>query len=86
VAIGPKGLDPVAANKIEACQLKRVRREGFLRPFVQLAHDVLFPLATGARAGAAQSLQRNEILRAILPFDGQLRSNLLQIQKKHDDN
>jgi hypothetical protein len=51
---------------------------------VQLAHDVTLSLAAGARAGAAQFLQGDEILRTIVPLDGQFLADLLQVHGPHD--
>lgn len=51
--------------------------------FVQLAQDIHFTLAARAWAGAAQFLQRNEALFAVIPPDGQFIADVLNVRRTH---
>ena len=83
VAVGPDGLDAVAADGIEPGQFEGDAGKGFRGVFVNVAEDVGFAGAAGAGAGAAEFFERNKILMAILPFDGQFISNRLNVGRAH---
>src|ERR1051325_4715852 len=67
MSVAPHRLDRVAADRLDAPQLKRRRRQPLVRSLVKLAEDVHLALAAGARAGAAQFFQRHETLAAVVP-------------------
>src|SRR5688572_3819707 len=84
MSVRPLRLNRVAADVGDAFEDERIRAQGFLRADVEVAHDVLLAFAPGAGAGAAQFLQRDETLRAVLPFQGQFISDLLDICQSHE--
>ena len=83
VAVGPDGLDAVAADGIEPGQFEGDAGKGFRGVFVNVAEDVGFAGAPGAGAAAAEFFERNKILPAIFPFDGQFISNRLNVGRAH---
>jgi hypothetical protein len=60
-----------------------MHRQSNLRTFVQFAHHVHFALAGGTWTSAAEGLKRYELFLAIIPLDGQLLTDLLQIHRSH---
>ena len=83
VAVGPDGLDAVAADGIETGQFEGDAGKRFRGVLVNVAEDVGLAGAAGAGAGAAEFFERNKILPAILPFDGQFISNRLNVGRAH---
>src|SRR5215471_7449406 len=83
MSISPGGLNAVGTNPRNSSQLKRSRCKRLLRPFVNVAHDIHLAFAAGARAMAAQFFQRDKSLGAIVPLDGQLVADGLNIERLH---
>ena len=83
MAIGPEGLNGVTAYRGDAPQLERLRRERAVRIFVNIAHDIHLAFAAGARAASAQFFQVDKALRAVVPFDGELLANGLDVNWSH---
>ena len=81
--VRPLGLNGVPSDIIEADQLKSLGRERLRRRFIDIAHNIRFPFATGTWAIPPQLLQGNITFAAILPFDGQFSPNLLNVCGLH---
>jgi hypothetical protein len=81
--VRPHRLDGISAHHFEARQLKRLRRQWFLRIPVNVAHNIHLALAPGAGAGTSQFFQRYKILAAIVPFDRQLAAYRLNVHGSH---
>jgi hypothetical protein len=86
MSVGPGGLHGVGPDPRELGQLKCLGCEWFFGVFVQIPHDV--HLAAAARAGTAPAefLERNVGLAAVVPFDGEFRSDRLNVHRLHDPN
>ena len=82
--VAPNWLEGVTTDIADPAQLKRRWRQRLVRPFVNMAHDVRLAFAAGARTMAAQFFQRHKTLAAIVPFDGQLVADGLDICGLHD--
>ena len=78
VSIGPPRLQCVAANEIEADELKTLIRISHMRPR-DMAEQVWFAPASGARTRASQRLKLEKRFRAVIPGDGKLVSYLLNV-------
>ena len=83
MAVGPDGLQGIASHRDQARQLKRPGRQGCWWIFVQITHDIGFAFTSGAGTGAPQIFQRDETLRAVIPFDRQLIADELEVQGTH---
>lgn len=83
VAVGPNGLDGVAADIDHAHESKGARGERLIGPLVEVPHDVPLSLAARARAMSAHGFQRDKTLAAIVPFDGQFAADLLDVRWLH---
>jgi len=83
MAIRPNRLDGIPAYIDQPHELKRPRRQRLLRAFVKIPHDVALALASGAGTLAAQFFQGNEALAAIVPLDGHLDADLLDVHRFH---
>lgn len=86
MSVRPLRLDRVATDVGDAFELKRLCAEGLLWPDIQVAHHILLAFAPGARTSATQFFQRNKTLRVVIPFDRELRSNLLKVNRPHGAN
>ena len=84
VAVTPDGLKRITADRLQPPELERGWRQGLIRPFVQISQDIHFSLAAGARAMAPQFFQWHKTLAAIVPFDGELVANCLNIRRPHE--
>jgi len=84
MSIAPDRLDGVSADVRDAGKLEGLRRQRTGGIFINVPHDVLFPLASGARTMTAQEFERDETLAAIVPFDGQFGADALQIDWMHE--
>jgi hypothetical protein len=80
VPIAPPGLQSISAYNIEARQLKAVVGIGNVRS-QNIAQNVGFTAAGRARTGAPQKLQIEIRLRAIVPSNGELVSDLLNVRR-----
>lgn len=83
MTIRPDRLDGIATHADETFQLKRRRRQFRFGVFIDVAQNVRLALAIGAGTAASQFLQRNETLATVVPFDGQLFANNLNIHRSH---
>src|ERR1700722_8482697 len=83
MAVAPDRLNGIAAHFNNAFELEGRWPERLLRPFVECSHDVALAFAASAGAGSPQLLQWNKAFPGILPFDGQFRTDLLQIRRLH---
>ena len=77
-------LKRVAADLRQSAQSKGIRAQLLFRSFVEIAHDVHFAFAAGARTFATQFFQRDESLGSILPLQGEFIANLLNIGRSHE--
>src|SRR5208282_6344413 len=83
MSVGPHRLDRVTAHAHDADQFKGLRTQRFFRVLVNIAQDVHLALASRARTTPPQFLERNEILAAIIPFDGQFGADGLNVHRSH---
>lgn len=83
VAVRPKRLHGVATHHRQTREMERIRRERLVRVLVKVAHDVHLALAAGARAMAPELLQLHKTLAAIVPLDGQLVADGLNVDRSH---
>jgi len=83
VAVAPDRLYGVTADICDASEFESRWRQRPIRVLVKVAHHV--DLAFAARAGttSSQCFQTHKILAAILPLDGQLSADLLDIDRLH---
>ena len=70
VAVGPRGLERVAADDLHALQNEALRRVGDLRAD-DVAEHIRLAAARRARARAAEQIERDVGLRAVAPRDGE---------------
>jgi len=85
MTIAPGRLNRIAPHIRDAQQSGALGRQRLIRVFVNVAQDIGFALAPGARATTTQRLQWHKALRAIVPFDGQFLANLLNIDRSHTE-
>src|SRR6186997_1020837 len=83
MTIAPRRLNRITPDIRDAQQSGALGRQRLIRVLVNVAQDIGLALAPGARATTTQRLQRHEALRPIVPFDGQLLANLLNIDRSH---
>src|SRR6266516_4836987 len=83
MAVAPNRLNGVAADVGDAPELKRLRRQRFVRILIDIPHDVALAFASGARTTTSQHFQPHETFAAILPSDGQFIADLLNIRRSH---
>ena len=83
MAVGPNRLERVAADVRDADELKRLGREWPVGIPINVSHDVRFALAAGAWTAPAKRFQSHKAFVAIVPFDGQLFSNPLNVGRSH---
>ena len=86
MAIGPHGLQGVAAHAAQADQLKSIGGERALGLLVNIAQDVGLTLAAGAGAAPPQHWQWNVTLRTIIPLDGEFVPDALNVSGLHGKN
>src|SRR5476651_1284606 len=68
VAVGPDGLDGVAADVDDAHELKGAGGKVLGGIFIDVAHDVYFAAAPGTGTMPAHGFQRDETLGPVIPF------------------
>ena len=83
MSIRPLWLNRVAADMGNPLELKRLRTKRLLRADVKIAHHIRLAFASGAGTSAPQLFECDETLGAIVPLDGQFRSNLLYVDGPH---
>lgn len=83
MSIIPKWLNRIAANRDKSFQFKCHRRQRLGRRLIHISEDIHLALAARAGTSSPEFFQRNEALRAILPADGKLASDLLDVACSH---
>src|SRR5438093_4846389 len=83
MAVAPNRLNGVAADVGDAPELKRRRRQRFVRIFIDIAHNDALALAAGAWATPSQRFQPHKAFVAILPSDRQFFADMLNIHRSH---
>lgn len=86
MTVPPGGLDSITTYGHHASDFESACAQRLVRTFVQLTEDVDFALATGARAKTPHLFEGEKGLRAIIPFDGEFVSDLLNIYWPHRPN
>jgi hypothetical protein len=88
MTVPPRGLQRVSADNLPAAQREAVLRVADLRSF-EVAEHIRFPGASRAWASPTQCFEGQKSLRSVIPSDGQLRANGLNIRGKkalsHED-
>src|SRR6185503_14765273 len=84
MAVAPNRLNRVTTDIGDAPELKRLRRQRFVRILVNIPHDVALAFASGARTSASQHFQPHKTFAAILPSNGQFVTDLLNIHRSHE--
>ena len=84
MAISPQRLHCVTADELRANEPEGIRPQRAVRTFVEVAHDVPLALTAGARAMAAEFLQLDESLAAIIPFDRKFIADGLEVGWSHE--
>lgn len=77
MTVCPNRLYGIGTYVCEFAKLKRSRTQGRLRTFVQFPHHIALSLAARAGAMAAQTFQGYVRFDAVIPLDGQFRSDQL---------
>ena len=83
MAITPNGLDAIAAHAPHLADFEGTWRELRLRAAMDVPHDVRFAFAAGAGASAPKRFQRNVTFGPVLPTDGKLVSDHLNVSRLH---
>jgi hypothetical protein len=83
VAVFPKELEAVAADRDPTPQPVGGGSEGLGNGAVGVAHDVLFTGTTRAGAGSAKGFESEELLGAVRPLDGEFVADALDILRNH---
>src|SRR4051812_9210232 len=83
MAVAPAGLEGVTADVFDVAQLEGERSQRFVRRLVNITHDIAFARATGARTRAPQFFQSDERFLARIPFDRELLTDDLDVDRFH---
>lgn len=83
MSVRPEGLDRIPPHSSQAAQLETRSGERSLRAFVEVSHDIPFALTPGTRTRPPQNFETDKPLGAIIPSQGQLVANLLNINQTH---
>ena len=83
MSVGPLRLNRVAADVRDAAQLKRLGAQRLLWANVKMSHHVHLTFALCARTGAAQFFQRDKTFAAIVPFQREFITDLLDVDQSH---
>jgi len=83
MAITPEGLDGITPHGRDAYQVEGLGSQRFFRSLVQLPHDIDFTSTPRAGTRPTQGFKAEVTLGLILPFDGELIANDLQIHGSH---
>ncbi len=83
VPVFPDRLDGVIAHGDNFFQLERGGGQFRAGIFIKVSEKVRLALATGAGTMAAQFFERDEAFVAVVPFDRQFRSDLLEVNGAH---
>jgi hypothetical protein len=78
VSVSPAGLDCITAHQIESDELEALVSVAHLRAH-NLAENIRLAAATRARTRAPEQFMFDERLRAVVPANGQLVSDLLDV-------
>src|SRR5437588_2231813 len=80
VSIAPTGLDGITADQIDTRQLKAFRRVSHVRSH-NVAQHIRLSAARGAGTGAAKKLEAEIRFRPIVPMNGELISDFLNVRR-----
>lgn len=83
MSVCPLRLNRVAPDTGQSQQSKGFGLQRFLRPDIQISHDVGLAFAPGAGARAAELFERDETLCAVIPFQSEFISDLLNVRQSH---
>lgn len=83
MAVCPLRLNGISSHFSESQELEGLRRKRFWGVLVNVSHDIHFAFAARARAMPAQFFKGDITLVPVIPFDGKLVSNLLNIDWDH---
>ncbi|MDB6031966.1 MAG: hypothetical protein JWM16_2304 [Verrucomicrobiales bacterium] len=83
MSISPNWLDAVTPNLCPDAQEKSGRWKGFIRIFIDIAHDVCFPFAASAGTMTAKFFGFDITLAFVRPLNGQFVTNHLNVLYLH---
>lgn len=86
VSVRPAGLEAVASHQAVGRHLERLCHQRLGLRSMYDSQDVRLTLAVRARATAAQTFQRDEVLPSVGPFDGEFRADDGEIVRSHADS
>ena len=83
MAVRPHWLNGIAAYLLNAREAEGVRPQLRVGTFIEIAHDVRFAFASGARTVTPQLLKRDKGFRAIAPLDREFIADSLDVAWAH---